>query len=56
MERPGINAEQYEALMNVVELRGINPAWPKGLINHVLDSPARTLWMSGNPNISSMVS
>jgi hypothetical protein len=44
-----MNAEQYEALMNVVELRGINPAWPR-------PATARTLWMSGNPNISSMVS
>ena len=36
MEFPGMNAEQYEALMNVLELRGVNPAWPKGLINHVV--------------------
>ena len=28
--------EQYEALMNVLELRGVNPAWPNGIISHVV--------------------
>lgn len=36
MEFPGMNADQYEALMNVLELRGINPAWPQGVISHVV--------------------
>ena len=36
MEFVGMNADQYEAVMNVLELRGLNPAWPKGLISHVV--------------------
>ena len=36
MEFAGMNARQYEALMDVLELRGVNPAWPKGIISHVV--------------------
>ena len=35
MEFAGMNARQYEALMDVLELRGVNPAWPNGIISHV---------------------
>ena len=36
MEFAGMNARQYEAVMDVLELRGVNPAWPNGIISHVV--------------------
>ena len=36
MEFAGMDVRQYEALMDVLELRGVNPAWPKGIISHVV--------------------
>ena len=36
MEFTGMNAEQYEALMNQLRLRGVNPAYPNGVISNVV--------------------
>jgi hypothetical protein len=36
MEFAGMNAEQYEALMNQLRLRGVNPAFPKGVVGNVV--------------------
>ena len=36
MEFAGMDVRQYEALMEVLELRGVNPAWPRGIISHVV--------------------
>ena len=57
MEFAGMNARQYEALMDVLELRGVNPAWPEGIISHVVGftDQARMSWMFGNLGRSSML-
>ena len=36
MEFAGMNAEQYEVLMNQLRLRGVNPAYPNGVISNVV--------------------
>ena len=36
MEFAGMNAERYEALMNQLRLRGVNPAFPHGVISNVV--------------------
>ena len=36
LEFPGMDAEQYEALMNELRLRGINPAFPNGIVSNVV--------------------
>jgi hypothetical protein len=36
MEFAGMNAEQYEALMNQLRLRGVNPAFPNGVVSNVV--------------------
>jgi hypothetical protein len=36
MEFAGRNAEQYEALMNQLRLRNVNPAFPNGFISNVV--------------------
>jgi hypothetical protein len=51
MEFAGMNARQYEALMDVLELRGVNPAWPDGIISHVVGFTKQ----GGNPCRSSML-
>jgi hypothetical protein len=36
MEFAGMNAERYEALMNQLRLRGVNPAFPNGVVSNVV--------------------
>ena len=36
MEYAGMNAERYEALMNQLRLRGVNPAFPNGVVSNVV--------------------
>ena len=36
MEFAGMNTEHYEALMNQLRLRGVNPAYPNGVISNVV--------------------
>jgi hypothetical protein len=36
MEYSGMNAERYEALMNQLRLRGVNPAFPNGVVSNVV--------------------
>ena len=36
MEFPGMDAGQYEALMNELRLRGVNPAFPNGIVSNVV--------------------
>ena len=36
MEFAGMNAEHYEALMNQLRLRGVNPAFPNGVVSNVV--------------------
>src|SRR4029079_13544865 len=36
MEFAGMNAERYEALMNQLRLRGVNPAFPNGIVSNVV--------------------
>lgn len=36
MEYAGMNAERYEALMKQLRLRGVNPAFPNGVISNVV--------------------
>jgi hypothetical protein len=36
MEYVGMNAERYEALMNQLRLRGVNPAFPNGVVSNVV--------------------
>ena len=36
MEFPGMDAGQYEALMNELRLRGVNPALPNGILSNVV--------------------
>ena len=31
-----MNAERYEALMNQLRLRGVNPAFPNGVVSNVV--------------------
>ena len=36
MEFAGMNAERSEALMNQLRLRGVNPAFPNGVVSNVV--------------------
>ena len=36
MEFARLNAERYEALMNQLRLRGVNPAFPNGVVSNVV--------------------
>jgi hypothetical protein len=36
MNFAGMNVEQYEELMNQLRLRGVNPAFPNGIISNVV--------------------
>jgi hypothetical protein len=36
MEFAGMNADRYEALLNQLRLRGVNPAYPEGVMSNVV--------------------
>ena len=36
MEFAGMNADRYEALLNQLRLRGVNPAYPNGVMSNVV--------------------
>jgi hypothetical protein len=51
MEFPGMDAGQYEVLMNELRLRGVNPALPNGIVSNVVGFTADrahlvTVWNS----------